>query len=222
LKERANNRAGKSRDAERSKEAILSAAERLFAEHGFEGVSLNEIATTAGLSRGTPSYFFGSKEALYRAVLEGVFGDREEATRQACRPLVHWASAEGAGSIEVPLAEAFDGYLDFLLRRPSFLKLIQREELAEASRLHAVRRDSKAVEESFMAVRKVARQRGLRTFDLNEAVFLFVSLAFFPIAHRSTFMAALGHDLTDPKIRRRHSRFAVDQLLHLLGGDLLS
>src|SRR5437773_11481494 len=71
------------RDADRSRMAILAAAEALFAERGFEAVSLQEIGDAAGLSRGTPNYFFGSKQELYVAVLEHVFADREEATTRA-------------------------------------------------------------------------------------------------------------------------------------------
>jgi TetR/AcrR family transcriptional regulator len=69
----------RTRDAERSREAILDAAERLFSDRGFEGVSLQEIASDAGLSRGAPSYFFGSKDSLYEAVLERVFRERDDA-----------------------------------------------------------------------------------------------------------------------------------------------
>lgn len=205
------------RDADRSRRLILSAAEELFAEHGFDGVSLGQIAAAAELSRGTPSYFFGSKEQLYRAVLEAAFEDREEAARDACRPLVAWARSEAGSSIEKPLAMAVAGYLDFLLSRASFLKLIQREELAGGSRLLNVPRESRAVEEAFSAVRAVAPSRGLKSFAVRDAVLVFISLTFFPLAQRSTFMAALGTDLGEATARRRHVRLVTAQLLHLVG-----
>lgn len=207
----------KIRDADRSREALLGAAETLFAERGFEGVSLAEIATAAGLSRGAPNYFFGSKEALYEATLERVFGDREQAVREACRPLVTWCESGERKPIRRPLTKAVDGYLDFLGHRPTFLRLIQREELAGATRLKALRRESKAIEEMFAAVRALSHKRGLKPFDVNEAVLVFVSLTFFPLAQSSTFMASLGIDPSSEDGRRRLSRLAVDQLLHLVG-----
>lgn len=209
----------KIRDADRSREAILSAAERLFAEQGFDAVSLSQIAAAAGLSRGTPSYFFGSKERLYQAVLERAFRVREEATRQACQPLVIWADSEADTPLRTALAEAVEGYLDFLLQHPDFLKLIQREELAGAARLKAVPRESKAIKEAFGAVRAVADQRDLGSFEVNDAVLVFVSLIFSPTAQRATFMASLGRDFNDVKLRRRHVRLVVDQILHVLGAS---
>jgi AcrR family transcriptional regulator len=83
-------RSTRARDAERSRAAILDAAERLFAERGLDA-SLGEIGAAAGLSRGTPSYFFGSKEQLYAAVIERVFADRERIVAAACEPLLAWA-----------------------------------------------------------------------------------------------------------------------------------
>ena len=71
----------KERNAARSREAILDAAEELFALHGYDGTSLNQVGTQAGVSRGTPGYFFGSKEALYQAVLERCFGRVRDAIR---------------------------------------------------------------------------------------------------------------------------------------------
>lgn len=209
----------KIRDADRSREAILRAAENLFAEQGFDAVSLGQIAAAAGLSRGAPSYFFGSKEQLYRAVLERAFREREEATRRACRPLVTWADSEAGTSLRSALTEAVEGYLDFLLRHPDFLKLIQREELAGAARLKEVPRESKAIEEAFGTVRAVAAKRDLKPFTVVDAVLVFVSLTFSPLAQRATFMSSLGCDLSDARERRKHVRLVVDQVLHVLGGD---
>jgi AcrR family transcriptional regulator len=210
----------KTRDAERSRGAILRAAETSFAERGFSGASLNGIAAAAGLSRGAPNYFFGSKQGLYLATLEKAFADREAAAADACLPLHRWAegSADRVPPLERPLRRAVSGYLDFLLERPSFATLLLREELDGGSRLRQVRRESQAVEAAFAAVRSVARQRGLKQFDPRQAVLVFVSLTFSPVAQRATFMTALEIDLADPAARRRHVKLVVDQLLRLLCG----
>ena len=71
----------KERDASRSRAAILDAAERLFAERGYDATSLTEVGAAAGVSRGTPGYFFGSKADLYRAVLYRAFAEVREAVR---------------------------------------------------------------------------------------------------------------------------------------------
>ena len=54
--------------SERTKERILRAAERLFAEHGFDGVSVRQIAAAADVQLALLSYYFETKEGLYRAV----------------------------------------------------------------------------------------------------------------------------------------------------------
>lgn len=51
---------------------ILSEAERQFARFGFEGVSLDSIATALGVSRQNMLYYFASKDDLYGAVLDSV------------------------------------------------------------------------------------------------------------------------------------------------------
>ena len=84
-------------------------------------------------------------------------------------------------------------------------------------RLRDVPRESKAIEEAFAAVRSVASKRGLKKFAVEDAVLVFISLTFFPLAQRSTFMTALGKDLGEAKARRRHVRLVTAQLLHLIG-----
>lgn len=51
------------------KDRILDAAEALFAKHGFEGVSMRQIAEEAGVDLALSSYHFGNKRGLFDAVL---------------------------------------------------------------------------------------------------------------------------------------------------------
>ena len=204
------------RDAERSRAAILDAAERLFAERGFEGASLGEIAHAAQLSRATPSYFFGSKDRLYAAVLKRVFAEREAATRKAFAPLLAWTRGD-PGTLADAFTQAVAGYTMFLQRRPAFVRLVQREDLSGGRRLQATPRESHAITEVFEALSGVAGKRGVGSFRVEDAVMLFVSLTFSPLTQRSTFMAALGRNLDDPTTLRQHVALVVDQLLHLVG-----
>jgi len=65
---------GRSRRATglRNEAAILAAAERVFAERGFKGASMSEIAAAARMPKPNLHYYFGTKEALYRAVLTDI------------------------------------------------------------------------------------------------------------------------------------------------------
>jgi len=51
---------------------ILRSAEKIFATKGFSGSSMDSIAKEAGLSKQNLIYYFPSKKALYRSVLENV------------------------------------------------------------------------------------------------------------------------------------------------------
>lgn len=51
---------------------ILRAAEELFARHGLGGTTMAAIADAAGLPKANLHYYFGSKDLLYRAVLEDI------------------------------------------------------------------------------------------------------------------------------------------------------
>jgi TetR/AcrR family transcriptional regulator len=206
------------RDAARTRAAILDAAEQVFADRGFDAASLNEIAAGGGVSRATPSYFFGSKEGLYVAVLERVFSDRQLAARSAFEPLGAWVRGESSLSLREALERAADGYMGFLQRRPSFVRLLQHEDLAGGDHLAVTPRERNAMAEGFETLRRVAKQRGLRLFRVEDALLLFISLTFSPLTQRSTFMAVLGRDLDEPRTRRRHIELVADQLLHLVDG----
>jgi AcrR family transcriptional regulator len=57
-----------------TRERLLDAAERLFAEHGFNGVSTREITLAAGANSAAMHYHFGTKEAVIREVFERRLG----------------------------------------------------------------------------------------------------------------------------------------------------
>jgi TetR/AcrR family transcriptional regulator len=55
----------------RNRALILAAAERVFAEKGFDGATTAAIAAAAGLPKANVHYYFPTKEAVYRAVIDG-------------------------------------------------------------------------------------------------------------------------------------------------------
>jgi AcrR family transcriptional regulator len=55
------------------KRALLKAATKLFAENGYEKVSIKAIAEEAGVTSGMIAYYFGGKGGLYREVLHSLF-----------------------------------------------------------------------------------------------------------------------------------------------------
>jgi TetR/AcrR family transcriptional regulator len=55
---------------------VLRAARELFAAHGFDGVSMQDIATRAGVSKATIFHHYANKEALHLAVLRDCVGTR--------------------------------------------------------------------------------------------------------------------------------------------------
>jgi TetR/AcrR family transcriptional regulator len=56
------------RNPERTRQAVLDAAERLFAERGFAGTSMRDISRASGISQPLTHHHFGTKEDLYLAV----------------------------------------------------------------------------------------------------------------------------------------------------------
>src|SRR5471032_3116754 len=61
---------------------ILAASERVFAQAGFNGTSMADLAKAAGLPKPNLHYYFGNKEGLYRAVLDNILSIWIAATDQ--------------------------------------------------------------------------------------------------------------------------------------------
>jgi TetR/AcrR family transcriptional regulator len=217
----------RSRDAVRSRAAIVEAAERLFAERGFRATTLGDIAASAGLARGTPSYFFGSKEGLYGEVLERMQSAREAALREAFAPVRAWAAGPAApgghaAGLRAALDAAVRGYFAFLDAHPAYMRLIGWEAQAGAERLRAVPTHGSPVAEALRAVHGVRQERGLADFDPALASVALVSMCFLPVGHARTFRAAAGVDTADPDFRGRYATVVVDAVLGVLTGRSFS
>ena len=182
----------KERNAARSRAAILDAAERLFAERGYDATSLTEVGAAAGVSRGTPGYFFGSKAELYRAVLERAFAEVREAVRAGrARAL---ASSQAPEAI---LAGAVSDYFDFLAARPNFIRLIEREALSGGGQLEGVAHLSAGQE----ALAAISAELGLDDAESGDAAQLLLSiiaLCWFPLIHARTVAPAVGRRVPRP------------------------
>ena len=59
----------------RSPERILNKALELFSIKGYEATSVREVCEAAGITKPTLYYFYGSKEGVYRALVEGALDD---------------------------------------------------------------------------------------------------------------------------------------------------
>ncbi|HEU5171265.1 MAG TPA: TetR/AcrR family transcriptional regulator [Gemmatimonadales bacterium] len=201
------------RNPDRTREAILDAAERLFARQGYDATSLSQVGKAAGVSRGTPGYFFGSKAELYRAVLERCFGEVHGAVRSGRDRAL--ASGEGP---EVVLAGAVSEYFDFLVARPNFVRLLERQALGGNGALPNAPAHIQAGREALAAL---AQELGLDPGPSGEAAQLLLSivaLCWFPVVHAGIIAPALGVDLGGPEAVERRKRHVIELVLHGVHG----
>ncbi len=178
---------------------------------------MSEIGAAAGLSRGAPGYLFDSKQSLYGEVLTAVFSTRRQATEQAFARVRAWCESDAElARLRVALSAAAEGYMGFLHEHPAFVALIMREELDGGSRLKGASRRSTAMDDAFQALRRAGANRGLRAFQVSEAVLLFVSLTFAPFSYRHTLLRSVGLEVISERGRRRQARLTAAQLMNLV------
>ncbi|MEV4835322.1 helix-turn-helix domain-containing protein [Nonomuraea sp. NPDC049486] len=104
-------------DAARNRAAVLEAAARLFAEHGVEAVSMDQVAAAAGVGKGTLFRRFGDKSGLAAALLDA----RERVLQEA---ILHGPPPLGPGAAAGERLAAFvDAYFDYLLEHLDLIRM---------------------------------------------------------------------------------------------------
>ena len=128
---------------------ILDATERLFAEHGYDGTSVRDIAQEAGVNVAMISYYFGSKEKL----MESMFVHRISASRMSLENLVNDKQMTPAEK----LFQMIDDYVDRLMSNVCFHRIFLREQLANnMTAISSLIEDTKVA--NFQLIQKIIQE----------------------------------------------------------------
>lgn len=95
---------------------IFEAADSLFCRHGYDGVSIRDVAETAGANKASVFYHFNSKEELFEQVLERYYVAHRQVLERAL---------EGEGGLRDRLQAAINAYFDFIVDNSRYPRLVQ-------------------------------------------------------------------------------------------------
>ena len=119
------SRRGRVHDAEGAREAILNAAEEVFAEHGFDGARIDAIAEVAGYNKSLIFHYYDDKLGLYTAVLMRIDQQGGELQARLLEPLLadeHLTS--DASKFRTFLRAVMRLIFDFLVENPRILRML--------------------------------------------------------------------------------------------------
>jgi TetR/AcrR family transcriptional regulator len=101
-----------------TRDRVLQVAQALFAERGYRGTSLRDIAKRIGIKAPSLLHHFPSKQQLYIAVLDRMFQSIEDAANA-----IAWAKENRQERMRQAIADA----IDFMVARPDFVRLLWME-----------------------------------------------------------------------------------------------
>ena len=186
---------------------ILTVAEMLFAEHGFDAVSMNAIAEAAGVSKANVFHHFTCKNDLYLAVL-----------RNACRDATQHLDDLGNDqeSLATRLPQFARAHLDNLLEHAQVARLMLRELLSDNPR-HGQELAEKVFGEKFsrfVAILRAGQQAGELRADVDPAMVATVLLGANVFFFESRAVLRHFPYVTFTQQPERYSTMLAELLLH--------
>src|SRR6516164_7989624 len=209
-KRRTNGKRRRNPEATRNK--LLTAARREFANSGLAGARVDEIAARAGVNKQLVYHYFGDKDALYLAVLEWVYEEIRSHERN-----LNLAGLPPRKAIRKLIESSFD----HLAAHPDFILLLNDENRGGARHVRGSRRLPAMHSPLVSMVSKILRE-GVRTGAFRRGinpVHLYISIAglsYFYFSNTPTLSAIFGTDLSSPAQRRARRRHVVDLVMHSL------
>jgi AcrR family transcriptional regulator len=194
------------RDAERTRADLLAVATEVFAESGYSGARVDEIAERTRTTKRMIYYYFGGKEQLYMAVLENAYRGIREAEQRLQVDHVDPVVAMRR------LAElTFDHHLD----HQAFIRLVSIENIHRGefiSRLDSLRSLARPATSLLDDILARGREQGVFRADVDALDVHLVISAYcvFQVANRYTFGFLFGVDFTEISQRAHMRRMIGD------------
>ena len=158
-------RAATSEERSDSRDLIVRAALRCFAEKGYDGSSTRDIATQAGVNQGLIPYYFGSKLKLWQAAVDLAFAELAaglEATR----------ADTSVTSERERIGLLLRNYVRFVARNPEFVRLMHEEGKRRGPRMRwLVDRHVKPMYETVTTLLQRSEARGVLPIDSHPVHF---------------------------------------------------
>jgi AcrR family transcriptional regulator len=170
-------RRGRVHNAEGAREAILNAAETVFAEHGFDGARVDAIAETAGYNKSLLFQYFGDKLGLYEAVTRRADKELTEFEMRVLLPLLEDETiASDARRFKIFLETIIGGLFDYLHDHPRLTRIIVWEQ-AEGWQTYAKFLTRADIEDAdqFRVLLHKAHRAGLLRSDVDPIIQLTIA-----------------------------------------------
>lgn len=196
------------RDRDRTRADILEVATREFADKGFAGARVDEIAAKTSTTKRMIYYYFGSKERLYVAVLE-----RAYAVIRSVEQELDVEHLEPAEAVRRLAALTFDHHES----HPDFVRLVSIENIHNAeflSRSEMLPGLATPALDVLGRILERGRADGVFRDDVDplDVHMLISAFCVFRTANRHTFRAIFNRDLLDPA-RREHYRTMLGEVV---------
>jgi AcrR family transcriptional regulator len=194
------------RDAERTRAEVLAVATEVFAEAGYSGARVDEIAQRTRTTKRMIYYYFGGKEQLYLAVLENAYRGIREAEQKLQVDHVDPVVAMRR------LAElTFDHHLD----HQAFIRLVSIENIHRGeyiAQLDSLRTLSRPATSLLDEILERGRDQAVFRHDVDalDVHIVISSYCVFQVANRHTFGFLFGVDFTEIAQRAHLRRMIGD------------